>query len=101
MAECTSGISPSVARAAFVIGEAGNAAISVYDIVKDPTSAPFAILGLLMGADAAIVGRSSKATFTKAAAFRKAMTEGTLNSFSKEFRANDKIMQDIVKSCKR
>lgn len=91
----------NVARAAFVIGEAGNAAISVYDIVKDPTSAPFAILGLLMGADAAIVGRSSKATFTKAAAFRKAMTEGTLNSFSKEFRANDKIVQDIVKSCKR
>ncbi|KAF9252734.1 CAZyme family GH18 [Penicillium roqueforti] len=90
----------NVARAALVMGEAGNAALSVYDIVKDPSSAPFAILGLLMGADASIVGKSAKTTFSKAAAFRHAMSDGTLKSFSKEFQANDKIVQDIVKACK-
>ena len=90
----------NVARAASVMGEAGNAALSVYDIVKDPSSAPFAILGLIMGADASIVGKSAKTTFTKAAAFRHAMSDGTLKSFSKEFQANDKIVQDIVKACK-
>ncbi|KAJ5088699.1 Peptidoglycan-binding Lysin subgroup [Penicillium angulare] len=91
----------SVARAAYVVGEAGNAALSVYDIVKDPSSAPFAILGLIMGADASVIGKSSRTTFTKAAAFRKAMTDDTLSSFSKEFRKNDGIVQDIIKSCKK
>ncbi|KGO43768.1 Peptidoglycan-binding Lysin subgroup [Penicillium expansum] len=91
----------NVARAAYVVGEAGNAALSVYDIVKNPSSAPFAILGLVMGADASVVGKASKTTFTKAAAFRNALTEDTLSSFSKEFRANDAIVQDIVKACKR
>lgn len=90
----------NVARAALVMGEAGNAALSVYDIVEDPSSAPFAILGLIMGADASIVGKSAKTTFTKAAAFRHAMSDGTLKSFSREFQANDKIVQDIVKACK-
>ncbi|KAJ5173846.1 Peptidoglycan-binding Lysin subgroup [Penicillium coprophilum] len=91
----------NVARAAWVIGEAGNAALSIYDIVKEPSSAPFAILGLVMGADASVVGRASKSTFTKAAAFRKAMTDDTLSSFSKEFRTNDAIIQDIIKACKK
>ncbi|KAJ5256641.1 Peptidoglycan-binding Lysin subgroup [Penicillium angulare] len=39
----------NVARAAYVVGEAGNAALLVYDIVKKPSSAPFAILVLVMG----------------------------------------------------
>jgi hypothetical protein len=54
-----------------------------------------------MGADASVVGKASKTTFTKAAAFRNALTEDTLSSFSKEFRANDAIVQDIVKACKK
>ncbi|KAL4807506.1 hypothetical protein BDV18DRAFT_158723 [Aspergillus unguis] len=90
----------NVARIAYIIGEAGNAALSVYDIVKDPSSAPFAILGLVMGADASVVGKASKATFSKAAAFRKAMTEETLSSFGRQFRENDAIVQDIIKACK-
>ncbi|KAJ5241649.1 Peptidoglycan-binding Lysin subgroup [Penicillium citrinum] len=90
----------NVARAAYVVGGAGNAALSVYDIVKNPSSAPFAILGLVMGVDASVVGKASKTTFIKAAAFRNAMTEDTLSSFSKEFRANDAIVQDIIKACK-
>ena len=90
----------NIARAALVIGEAGNTALSVYDIVKDLSSAPFAILGLLIGADASIVGKSTMNTFSKAAAFRHTMSDGTLKSFSKEFQVNDKIVQDIVKACK-
>lgn len=99
-AEAIGGVA-NVARTALVVGEAGNAALSVYDIVKDPSSAPFAILGLIMGADAGIVGKSAKSTFSKAAAFRRAMSEDTLSSFSKEFRVNDKIVQDIVNACRR
>ncbi|KAJ5635477.1 Peptidoglycan-binding Lysin subgroup [Penicillium longicatenatum] len=75
----------NVARAAYVVGEASNVALSIYDIVNNPSSAPFAILSLVMGADASVVSKASKTTFTKAAVFRTAMTEDTLSSFSKEF----------------
>ncbi|KAJ6119155.1 CAZyme family GH18 [Penicillium sp. IBT 18751x] len=90
----------NVARAALVVDHASNVVLSVYDIIKDPYSAPFDIFGLPMGADASVVGKCSKATSTKAAAFWNAMTEGTLKSFSKEVWANGKIVQDIVKACK-
>ncbi|KAJ5722142.1 Peptidoglycan-binding Lysin subgroup [Penicillium malachiteum] len=71
------------------------------NLVKEPSSAPFAILGRIMGADASVVGKASKATFSKAAAFREAMTEDTLSYFSKEFQANDAIVQGIIKACKK
>ncbi|RKL01467.1 hypothetical protein BFJ71_g5244 [Fusarium oxysporum] len=38
-----------IARAGLIIGEAGSAALSIVDIVDDPASAPFAVLGLLIG----------------------------------------------------
>jgi chitinase len=98
-AEAIGGVA-NVARAAMIIGEAGNAAITVADIVEDPTSAPFAILGLLMGANAGVVGKGTKGAFTKASAVRKAMSTDTLKSFSDTFRKNDDIVQNIIKACR-
>lgn len=37
-------------RQALLVSEAGNAAVTIADIIKDPTSAPFAMLGLIVGA---------------------------------------------------
>lgn len=90
----------NVTRAAYIVGEASNVALFVYDIMKNLSLAPFAILSLVIGADASVIGKASKTTFTKATAFRNALTEDTLSSFSKEFRANDTIVQDIVKAYK-
>lgn len=47
----------NVARAAKVTSEADNAAISVNDVVKDPSSAPLAILGVIMGSEASVAGK--------------------------------------------
>ncbi|KUM66694.1 hypothetical protein ACN42_g386 [Penicillium freii] len=98
-AEAIGGVT-NIARGATMIGEAGNAAIVVADIVNDPTSAPFAILALLLGGSAGVVGKGTKKAFSEAAAARKAMSAETLKSFSATFRKNDEIVQNIVKACR-
>ncbi|KAL7957397.1 hypothetical protein V8C34DRAFT_314937 [Trichoderma compactum] len=44
------GSATALASIAILISEAGNAAVTIADIIKDPTSAPFAMLGLIVGA---------------------------------------------------
>ncbi|CAG8898521.1 unnamed protein product [Penicillium egyptiacum] len=87
----------AIARVALVIGEAGNAALTVADIVNDPASAPFAIAGLLVGAGAA--GRPSRKMFSEAAGARKALSADKLKLFSESFQHKDRIVQKIVKKC--
>lgn len=87
----------AIARMALVIGEAGNAALSIAEIVEDPLSAPFAIAGLLVGAGAA--GRPTRTAFREAAAARRGMSAEKLMAFSDTFRHKDSIVQNIVKRC--
>jgi chitinase len=42
----------SIAYIGFLIGEAGNGALTVAQIIKDPESAPFEIMGLIAGVSA-------------------------------------------------
>ncbi|KAG5804982.1 hypothetical protein H9Q74_010194 [Fusarium xylarioides] len=88
-----------IARAALIIGEAGSAALSIVDIVDDPASAPFAILGMLIGSKGVKVKGPRKA-FKDAADARRALKGNKLEAFSPEFRRKDEIIQDLVKKSK-
>ncbi|SCO80967.1 uncharacterized protein FRV6_05180 [Fusarium oxysporum] len=85
-----------IARAALIIGEAGSAALSIVDIVEDPASAPFAILGMLIGSKGVKVKGPRKA-FKDAADARRALKDNKLEAFSPEFRRKDKIVQSLLK----
>ncbi|KAF5710528.1 killer toxin subunits alpha beta [Fusarium mundagurra] len=88
-----------IARAALIIGEAGSAALSIVDISDDPASAPFAILGMLIGSKGVKVKGPRKA-FKDAADARRALKGNKLEAFSPEFRRKDAIVQDLVKKSK-
>ena len=88
-----------VARIATIIGEAGNAAVTVADIIEDPLSAPFAILGLLGGIGAPGSKVTETEAFGKAAAARKAMSASKLAKFSQAFKDKDALVQKLVKTC--
>lgn len=87
----------AIARIGLIIGEAGNAALTIADIVDDPASAPIAIAGLLLGAGAA--GRPTRRIFNEAADARRGMSAGTLKLFSQSFQRKDGIVQNIVSKC--
>ncbi|KAM6509638.1 hypothetical protein FALCPG4_017287 [Fusarium falciforme] len=90
-----------IARAALIVGEAGNAALSIVEIVDDPLSAPFAILGMLIGAGG-IKTKGPRKAFNDAAEARRALDAGKLKLFSPAFRRKDEAVQNLLKkqTCK-
>ncbi|CAG1998794.1 unnamed protein product [Fusarium graminearum] len=93
------GVASRLATVALIVGEAGNAAISIVEIVDNPASAPFAILGMLIGASGIRGGMAPRSAFRKAADARRALTSNEMKAFSVEFRDKDKLVQSIIKSC--
>ncbi|KAH8897253.1 glycoside hydrolase [Thozetella sp. PMI_491] len=85
----------SIARIALLIGEAGNAAVTVAEIIADPTSAPFAMLGLLAGAVGAGAGR--QAAVQKASTARGLFKDADLAKFPQRFREKDALVQKLIK----
>ncbi|CCD56471.1 glycoside hydrolase family 71 protein [Botrytis cinerea T4] len=88
----------NVARIAALIGDIGNVALSAYDIVEDPSSAPFAIMGLLLGG----VGKSYKSdeeVLGEAAAARRGLSDADLAQFGDAFVKSDSDVQSILKAC--
>lgn len=79
-----------------IIGEAVGAALSIVDIVNYPASAPFAILGRLIGTKG-VKFKSPRKAFRDAADARRAMKGNKLEAFSPEFRRKDEIVQKLVK----
>ncbi|EFR03916.1 killer toxin alpha/beta [Nannizzia gypsea CBS 118893] len=94
------GVATRFAAAALIIGEIGSAAVSIVEIIDNPASAPFAILGILIGAEG-IELKGARTAFKEAAAVRRALTGKSLASFSEEFVRKDAIIQGIIKSCFR
>ncbi|EFE36214.1 uncharacterized protein ARB_05152 [Trichophyton benhamiae CBS 112371] len=92
------GIATRFATAALIIGEIGNAALTIVDIVENPAGAPFAILGLLIGAEGVQV-KGAREGFKKAANVRRALTPDGLKSFSQEFVRKDNLVQGLLKKC--
>ncbi|KAL7923815.1 hypothetical protein ACQKWADRAFT_325558 [Trichoderma austrokoningii] len=91
-----------IARIALLIGDVGNGALSIADIIEDPTSAPFAILGLIAGVGGE-TGKLSKAeAIEDASKARGLLKESDLAKFPQRFRDKDAILQNIVKGlCKK
>merc|ERR1712225_77922 len=77
-----------------LIGEAGNAALTVADIIKDPSSAPFAILGLIAGG--AGTGSKRQAALQKASMARGLLKNTDLAKFPQRFRDKDALIQKMV-----
>ncbi|KAF3482628.1 killer toxin alpha/beta [Arthroderma uncinatum] len=94
------GVATRFAAIALVVGELGSAAISIVEIIDNPASAPFAILGILIGAEG-IELKGARKAFKDAAAIRRALSGNSLKSFSDEFVRKDAIIQGIIKSCFR
>lgn len=92
-----------ISRIAAVVGVldlAANAGLSVFEVVNDPLSAPFAILGLL-AAPAAFAGRGERDVFDEAASARRALKTTDLVRFGSTFVEKDAKVQNIVKACVR
>ncbi|KAI8265318.1 Mutanase [Colletotrichum sp. SAR 10_98] len=83
-----------VARLALLIGEAGNVALGVYDIVKDPASAPFAILGMLV-CPMGLPSKGERAAFKQAGDTRRALKSSDLKLFGTNFNNKDSKVQNL------
>jgi hypothetical protein len=87
-----------IARIALLVGEAGNAAMSIETIVQDPLSAPFVIMGYLVGTGGSSA-RSESELWGSAAKARTAMKAADLKKFSADFQHSDSLVQAIVSKC--
>lgn len=87
-----------LATAALIIGEMGNAALAIEEIVRDANSAPFAVLGILIAAGG-IRSKGPRQGYEDAAAARKALPPSALSKFSPAFRHKDEIIQRMLKKC--
>ncbi|KAK1969246.1 hypothetical protein LY78DRAFT_726210 [Colletotrichum sublineola] len=87
-----------ISRIAALLDIAGSAGLTAYDIVKDPSSAPFAILGLLVGRFGGGF-RSEKEAFGEAAKVRKGLSASDIAKFGEDFVAKDSKVQKIVNGC--
>ncbi|WYZ38473.1 hypothetical protein EsH8_III_000387 [Colletotrichum jinshuiense] len=88
-----------VARVAVLIGEVGNAALTIESIINDPVSAPFAVLALLIGPYGGSSERTSSQAIAEAAAVRRALSVEKVAQFGKDFVAVDAKIQKIVNAC--
>lgn len=91
-----------ISRIAALIGEAGYAALSVEDIISDPSSAPWVILSLLGGELGNFVGKEDEEIFSEAAQARRELSAADLEQFSQDFKDSDSLIQKITNtdSCK-
>ncbi|KAK2033985.1 hypothetical protein LX32DRAFT_724698 [Colletotrichum zoysiae] len=86
-----------ISRIAALVDIVGSAGLTAYDIVEDPSSAPFAILGLLVGGFGGGF-RSEKEAFGKAAKARKELSASDIAKFGDDFVTKDSKVQRIVNS---
>ncbi|KAJ3499458.1 hypothetical protein NLG97_g299 [Lecanicillium saksenae] len=94
------GSAAAIARIALIISEVGNAALTVADIVEDPTSAPFAILGLIAGVGGGTGKVSKVEALGEASKARGLMKGDDLAKFPARFRELDGYVQKIADKVK-
>ncbi|OBT71633.1 hypothetical protein VF21_09708 [Pseudogymnoascus sp. 05NY08] len=81
-----------VGRIVEVVSGVGNAALSISDIVHDPTSAPMAIMGLLSGGT-----MRTESEFSRLASLRRGLQASVITKMGAVFKKNDDDLQSIVK----
>jgi chitinase len=87
----------AIGRVIALVAVAGEAALTAYDIVKDPTSAPIAILGLLLGG-----GIRSPGKFKEAADARRLLSStGNAGKVGAIVKRHDDIFQRCINACVR
>ncbi|KAK5993501.1 Killer toxin subunits alpha/beta [Cladobotryum mycophilum] len=91
------GSAAAVARIALLIGEVGNGALTIADIIEDPTSAPFAMLGLIAGVGGGTAKLSKGQALEDASKARGLLKDGDLAKFPQRFRDKDALLQKAVK----
>ncbi len=87
----------NLARFAFIAGEAGNAAMSLVDIIGNPEAAPFAIMGMVMGA----AGRGLKVekALKDAGAARKLMSQSDVDGMGAVFKRKSAMVSTVIDKC--
>jgi hypothetical protein len=92
-----------VARLITVAVAGADVGKSIYDVVKDPSSAPFLVLSILANAYGikGAVRVSTDDIFKQASQARKLLRGEQLSLFTDSFRRKDGLVQSIVKSCAR
>jgi chitinase len=84
-----------VGRVALIISEAGNAALGIEQIVGDPLSAPFVLIGMLAG----IGGAGGRPAYEAAADARRMMKPEMIAKFPTSFIGKDSLIQKITALC--
>jgi chitinase len=77
-----------IGRVALLIGEAGNTALTIYNIVEDLLSALFAILEVVV-LPFSVTSRSLRVVFKEGADFRKALKDVDLRKLRDSFFTKD------------
>jgi hypothetical protein len=89
----------SVGRIIALVGAAGNAALSIYQIYEDPASAPFEILGILTGGTGGL-GRTV-GELGALGKLRKAIGDVNLARLGSVFQREDAIITKLVNFCRK
>jgi hypothetical protein len=85
-----------LARVISLIGEAANGGLTLYSIVEDPSSAPMAIFGMLLGGAGLTRDESS---FAEMASLRRGMSADDLAKIGTVFTDQSSKIKKIVQSC--
>jgi chitinase len=86
-----------IARMIEMVADIGNVAQSVYDVVENPSSAPLAVMGLLLGGLGKI--GTSDDSVAEAAAVRRGMTEDTISGLGPDVKAAMDKVSSVVQRC--
>lgn len=84
-----------LARMASLIGDAGDAAMTLYTVYEDPSSAPLAVAGFLIGGFLA----RDDAVFAKAASARRAMAADEVAALGSRAEGNLKKIDNVKQTC--
>lgn len=88
----------ALARFAFVAGEIGNGALAISEIIESPTSAPIAIMGMVLGIGGG-VGLRSEEAFAEAGKARRVMTDVHISGMGKVYKKMDDSIQISMAAC--
>lgn len=99
------GSATALGRIALLVSEVGNAATTIADIVKNPDSAPFAILGLILSS-VPVSGEERLLTqdaLGRATMARKQLKAEDFDKYTQSFKDKDALIQTIGKapSCRK
>ncbi|KAF7854741.1 hypothetical protein EAF04_010309 [Stromatinia cepivora] len=89
----------ALARSIAIAGEAANAALSIYSVVEDPSSAPMTALGLLFGLGGLAAAPRDAEGLSEVAALRKEMKADDVAAMGATVDDQAFMVQKIIRAC--